>query len=520
VSDRLRARGASAKPAIDKQPGLLEALDELVEPTTRGTPMSGLRWSAKSTYQLALRSSCLGGTPRQRVGASPMAVRRQLADAGVMKTLTHARHLADQTPASRNRYVDFLRAASILVVVFGHWLMAAPEYVGGELRIGHLIADVEWVQGLTWVLQVMPIFFFVGGYANAVAWRAARRDGVAYPSWLRDRLRRLVLPVLPVLAVWAPAAYLAWRGGIDPDLIRIGSQAALVPTWFLATYVLIVVAAPLSLALWERHGWRAFAVMVAAAALVDVASIGAGVDALAWASYLFVWNAVHLLGYAWADGRIGRVGARVATALGGLSALTVLVAAGPYPLAMVGVDGVAVTNSNPPRVTLVALGVFQFGLVMALEGPMRLWLARRRPWTAVVAINGSIMSLYLWHLTVLVAVLGVSIAFGGVGLHLAANSGIWWLTRPLWLGLLVVFTLPVLALVARFERPARDPRPAPPAWRPVAAAAAVCAGLGTLAKLGIADEAGLNLAPLLMVATGVVVGSVIGPRRTAGDPTT
>jgi len=52
-SDRLRARGAGDKPAIDKQPGLLEALDELVHPDTRGTPMSALKWTLKSTYQLA-----------------------------------------------------------------------------------------------------------------------------------------------------------------------------------------------------------------------------------------------------------------------------------------------------------------------------------------------------------------------------------------------------------------------------------------------------------------------------------
>ena len=52
-SDRLRAPGAGDKPAIDKQPGLLAALDELVHPDTRGTPMSLLRWTLKSTYELA-----------------------------------------------------------------------------------------------------------------------------------------------------------------------------------------------------------------------------------------------------------------------------------------------------------------------------------------------------------------------------------------------------------------------------------------------------------------------------------
>lgn len=52
-SDRQRAEGGGDKPAIDKQPGLLEALDELVHPDTRGNPMSPLRWTLKSTYELA-----------------------------------------------------------------------------------------------------------------------------------------------------------------------------------------------------------------------------------------------------------------------------------------------------------------------------------------------------------------------------------------------------------------------------------------------------------------------------------
>ena len=38
---------------MDKQPGLLEALDELVHPETRGNPMSLLRWTSKSSTKLA-----------------------------------------------------------------------------------------------------------------------------------------------------------------------------------------------------------------------------------------------------------------------------------------------------------------------------------------------------------------------------------------------------------------------------------------------------------------------------------
>ena len=52
-SVRLRAPGGGDKPLIDKQPGLLEALDELVHPETRGNPMSLLRWTSKSSTRLA-----------------------------------------------------------------------------------------------------------------------------------------------------------------------------------------------------------------------------------------------------------------------------------------------------------------------------------------------------------------------------------------------------------------------------------------------------------------------------------
>ncbi len=52
-SDRLRAPGGGDKPLTEKQPGLLEALDELVEPETRGHPMSLLRWTSKSAKKLA-----------------------------------------------------------------------------------------------------------------------------------------------------------------------------------------------------------------------------------------------------------------------------------------------------------------------------------------------------------------------------------------------------------------------------------------------------------------------------------
>jgi hypothetical protein len=52
-SDRVRAPGAGRRFLIDEQPGLLMELDDLVEPGARGDPMSPLRWTAKSTENLA-----------------------------------------------------------------------------------------------------------------------------------------------------------------------------------------------------------------------------------------------------------------------------------------------------------------------------------------------------------------------------------------------------------------------------------------------------------------------------------
>jgi hypothetical protein len=52
-SDRLRVPGGGDRPLTDKQPGLLEALDGLVAPETRGHPMSLLRWTSKSAAKLA-----------------------------------------------------------------------------------------------------------------------------------------------------------------------------------------------------------------------------------------------------------------------------------------------------------------------------------------------------------------------------------------------------------------------------------------------------------------------------------
>jgi Rhodopirellula transposase DDE domain len=53
VQSRVRRKGARRKRTADKDPSLLEDLDRLVDPATRGDPESPLRWTCKSVRRLA-----------------------------------------------------------------------------------------------------------------------------------------------------------------------------------------------------------------------------------------------------------------------------------------------------------------------------------------------------------------------------------------------------------------------------------------------------------------------------------
>lgn len=409
--------------------------------------------------------------------------------------------------------VDFMRVLSILVVVFGHWLMAAVTFEDGELVPGHVMELADWSHPLTWIFQVMPVFFFVGGYANALSWRSARRRGEPYGAWLRARLRRLVLPVVPLIIVWTVGGWVGLELGLDWELLQLASQVAIMPTWFLAAYVAIVTVAPAALWVWERVGWWSILAGLGLAGLADLLSIGVGFVPAGFANYLFVWGTVHQLGFAWVDGDIEGVPMRWGLAGAGFAAALALVWAGPYPVAMVGLDTAQITNSYPPRVTLAFLGMFQAGLVLVAEPLLRRAMRRVGAWMFVIAVSAQIMTLFLWHLTAMVIVIGLSLAVGGFGFGLEPLSGAWWASRPLWYLVLSLVTLVLVGLFGRFERPQPDDRPAPQPWRPVLAVIGVCAGLGFLAAIGIADEEGLNGFVLSLPVVGVLVGGVVRPPR-------
>src|SRR4051812_8891122 len=62
----VRRRGGGRKPLIDHDPKLERALEVLVDPVTRGDPMSPLRWTCKSAAKLAAELQAQGHTASER----------------------------------------------------------------------------------------------------------------------------------------------------------------------------------------------------------------------------------------------------------------------------------------------------------------------------------------------------------------------------------------------------------------------------------------------------------------------
>ncbi|MEV8532762.1 acyltransferase family protein [Streptomyces sp. NPDC051211] len=418
-----------------------------------------------------------------------------------------ASEMAAATPAGRDRYIDLLRVASLGTVVLGHWLMAA---VSADGRIGNLLALVPELQVLTWGLQIMPVFFFVGGFSHALSYRSLvrRQPGTpVYAVFLRARLQRLLRPTLVFVLVWAVLALgiqLAGGGsGLTGAALRLVTQ----PLWFIGIYLAMVAFTPPLLKLHERYGWGAFGALVAAAGAVDLLRFGAGVPYAEFLNFAFVWLAVHQLGFLRADGRITRPGALAAA---GLAGAVLLVGFGPYPLSMVGMPGEKVSNMAPPTFALLCHGLWLTGAVELLRRPAAARLARPRVWRTVLAANGIAMTAFLWHLTAMLAVYAAQLAVG-LALPEPATAA-WWAQAPVRLVLAALGTAALVALFRRFEAPAAG-RPSPGSG-PLAALGIVLCLLGVLGLsttgLGGLLEGRTAVLIAVPVSAPVAIGMVLG----------
>ncbi len=429
-----------------------------------------------------------------------------------------ASEMAAMAPPERNRWVDFLRALSILAVVIGHWLVAAP-YIDsdGAVQGGHLLGILPWSQWLTWGFQVMPIFFLVGGYSNGVSWSAQLRKAETgqtgvYRDWFASRVQRLITPVFPVLLLWAVLAFAMTLAGMDRGNVRMATELALIPVWFLAVYLLVTALTPLTYKAWQKIGFRSCFLLVSAAILIDVLTLQYQIPYINFLNFLFVWVGIHQLGYAWLSGAFRTTAHRLFWFAASSIVLVFLTVLGPYPIAMIGVPGAQMTNSMPPTIALLALGMTQTGLVLALEPLGRKMLDNAALWTATVLMNGMIMTVYLWHLTAFVLVMVLAWVMGGIGLDLFPGTAAWWWSRPVWFALYIAALLPMIAIFARHERvflPIRGGRTVPK-LRVVFGVLAICIGLAMTAAISIASPQGLTGVRIWVVALPFIGAGLLG----------
>src|SRR5262245_38540223 len=115
---------------------------------------------------------------------------------------TVASRIAGATPPDRDRGIDALRALAILGVVCGHWLVGALVLdVNGALRVESPLRYLDWLAPASWFLQMLGLFFLVGGYSAALGLRRSRDRGTPDRQWRRTRLARLTNPVVVTLAL-------------------------------------------------------------------------------------------------------------------------------------------------------------------------------------------------------------------------------------------------------------------------------------------------------------------------------
>jgi hypothetical protein len=322
----------------------------------------------------------------------------------------------------------------------------------------------------------------------------------------------LVAPLLVLLFFWAALAIVMKFFGVSASVIQYSTRVALIPIWFLAIYIMVVILAPATYWFWQRYGFASFWIFVAVAFLIDVAFFVFDLQWMGWSNYFWVWLAVHHLGFAWRDGRLGSPGRLSLYAVLGLVAMSLLIFVGPYPLAMVGSPDEELSNTMPPKITLLALAIFQFGLLLSIEGAMRRVLNNRRLWTAIVLINSMIMTVYLWHITIMVILISLLYLANGFGLGLEPGTTEWWLSRPLWVVVLYVLLLPVALLMSPFERRGRPAAAGvPSAVRQVSGALTFCLGIALLARYGYGGGPipHLDIAAFALVVIGAGISGLL-----------
>jgi Acyltransferase family len=417
--------------------------------------------------------------------------------------------VAAATPATRDRAIDVIRIVSLVGVVVGHTIMAASTLRDGVFIWSNLLTASPVFQALTWIFQIMPLFFFAGVAASIESWT----PGASWGNWLMRRCTRLYRPVFYYLAFWWVC--LAVLSSVLPEHVYepvAGISIQLL--WFLGAYVLVLAAVPLL----ARITTTARLVGAVVGVYVFVAVIDAiriNADGLSALGYLNVigWVVPGILGVAYRR-RLLTGHAALTVGIVMLAVNLGLLIFGPYQLSLVGIETQQLKNMTPPSLLLAGHAIMMCAFAIAAAPAIARWAQRPRVWWLAAIGNSGAMTLYLWHIPPLLA---MHLVFDYLG-HPRFDP-----TSPGFIVLSVVQLLIMVALVALVfvtMRPMENnPLPlwdggfvARPGLRSAATGALLCvAGAATLASVGW----GLKDQGLYCVAAMVI--ALIAARGWAGE---
>jgi hypothetical protein len=353
--------------------------------------------------------------------------------------------------ANRDRFVDLVRAASLTVVVVWHWaftiIIVEPDNLYPTNPVGFTTG--MWL--VTWLLQVMPLFFFVGGWANLSSWKIAEQKGTSMRSFVLKRIKTLTIPALSLVVIWWILT-VALTSLYDVGWLWQVTLLVISPLWFIAAYLLIISFMPIWVRLHQRFGILTPIWLAGLAALMDVTRFNHGWEWAGWFNMLFVWGLAHQLGFFY-DKLTTMPRQHVwGFVWGGLFGLIGLVWAGLYPASMVGVPGDRFSNMAPPSLAIVALLIFQIGFLMLIRPWVMQRIDRVRWKWFTEKLSTYSMPLYLLHTTGMVISVIVVFIITGTRYELWTVSLWWWITRPLAILFPLLATLPLLALYGKIQK--------------------------------------------------------------------
>ena len=361
---------------------------------------------------------------------------------------------ANPPRASRDRAVDLTRAACLVVVVGLHVMMAGITVGTDGLAITNSLDGHPIFAWSTWIVQVMPLFFVMGGFSALLAWRRQRERGVLASTYVRDRVARLARPaLLPLALVGITLAILGLIGLPDAVLAAVGFRIGQ-PLWFLAVYLGCAGLVPVMARLHERAPWATLLGMLAAAMAVDTVALLTAQPLIGALNLLFVWVFIQQLGFCLADGWFDWR-RRWLLLVGGLGAFGVLL----FMVLVIGYSTDMYDNLNPPTVAILVLGVGQT-LLFAWLRPWLARLAERETFDGLsTAINKNAMQIYLWHVPVIVLIAVVLVIAGAA--FPEPLSGEWWQSRPPFLIAVALLLIPIVLGVSWLERRGEPTEAAP-----------------------------------------------------------